>query len=238
VRHWDGMRERASRLSTLELRDQLHNSARLRRKLDLFDAAAQTALLPDSQSEILLPDQCDWAWRPDPWGIKRAGTGVVGVPSPYRMSDEVSLFHDCQQSEITLRQFRNHGGDIAAPFGVSMDVYRFDGSFMSLVFTLPDAALRGLGRDHFFSMRLRALSEQPIEIYARLNVQHGPNTEQMVREVAMSDGAGKAEFDLAYTNINERRIGKVWLDLIFEGPAMNQIRMFDVTLTRAPRASL
>ena len=81
-------------------------------------------------------------------------------------------------------------------------------------------------------------TEKPLEIFARLNIRHGPNTEQIVRELPAGDGEAWIEFDLAYTNINERRIDRMWLDLIFEGPEMNQIILRDVTLSRRPRAEI
>ena len=46
------------------------------------------------------------------------------------------------------------------------------------------------------------------------------------------------EFDLAYTKMNEKRVEKMWIDLIFEGPEMNQITFRDVTVSRRPRADL
>ena len=46
------------------------------------------------------------------------------------------------------------------------------------------------------------------------------------------------EFDLTYTKINEKRVEKLWIDLIFEGPEMNQIILRDVTVSRRPRAEL
>ena len=46
------------------------------------------------------------------------------------------------------------------------------------------------------------------------------------------------EFDLAYSKINEKRVEKLWVDLIFEGPEMNQIILRDVTFSRRPRAEL
>ena len=125
-----------------------------------------------------------------------------------------------------------------APFGLLMDVYRFDGSYLSLVLTPPCEAVSELNRNHYFSLRARIEREQPIEIYARLNIQHGPNTEQIVRQMDIRDDAGLAEFDLAYSNINEKRVEKAWIDVIFDNPAMNQIRLSDMTLTRAPRADL
>lgn len=163
---------------------------------------------------------------------------MVEVPSPHKLSDSVTLFHDCVRSEITLRQSRNTDPTVAAAFGLLLDVYRFDGSFLSLVLSLPDAATLGISRNHYFSLRARITRENPIEIYARLNVQHGPNTEQMVRQLDMTDDAGLAEFDLAYSNINEKRVEKAWIDLIFDNPAMNQVQLNDLTLTRAPRADL
>ena len=80
--------------------------------------------------------------------------------------------------------------------------------------------------------------EKPLEIFARLNIKHGPNVEQIVRELPLNAAEVAVEFDLAYTKINEKRVEKIWVDLIFEGPEMNQIILRDVTLTRRPRADL
>jgi hypothetical protein len=46
------------------------------------------------------------------------------------------------------------------------------------------------------------------------------------------------EFDLAYTKLNEKRVESMWVDLIFEGPQMNQETIRDVTFLRNPRAEL
>ena len=46
------------------------------------------------------------------------------------------------------------------------------------------------------------------------------------------------EFDLAYSNLNEKRIERAWIDLIIEGPNMNQIVLRDLTFSRRPRAEL
>jgi hypothetical protein len=80
--------------------------------------------------------------------------------------------------------------------------------------------------------------EHPIEIFARLNVKHGPNTEQIVRELPLNEEEIVVEFDLAYTKLNENRIEKIWLDLIFEGPEMNQVILRDLTFSRRKRAEL
>jgi hypothetical protein len=81
-------------------------------------------------------------------------------------------------------------------------------------------------------------TERPIEIFARLNVRHGPNSDQIVREIPPTDGPATVEFDLAYTKMNEKRVEKAWIDLIFEGPQFNQITLRDMTLSRRPRAEV
>ncbi len=65
--------------------------------------------------------------------------------------------------------------------------------------------------------------EKPLEIFARLNIKHGPNVEQIVRELPLDEEEVMVEFDLAYTKMNEKRVERMWLDLIFEGAEMNQI---------------
>jgi hypothetical protein len=70
-----------------------------------------------------------------------------------------------------------------ARYGLVLEVYRFDGSFVSFVHDLPPEAIAGLTLNHFIAVDIKAEREQPVEVYARLNVQHGPNVEQMVRQV-------------------------------------------------------
>ena len=49
--------------------------------------------------------------------------------------------------------------------------------------------------------------EKPLEIFARLNIKHGPNVEQIVRELPLNEEEVMVEFDLAYTRI-ERKAGR------------------------------
>ncbi len=154
------------------------------------------------------------------------------------LGDEVTLFHDCERSELTLRQLRNRRESDLAPYGVRMDVFKFDGSFLSLVVDLPHAAVDGLRRKHLLRLDVIVEMESPLEIFARLNIKHGPNTEQVVRELPLNEEEIMVEFDLAYTNLNEKRVERAWVDLIFEGPEMNQVVLRDLTFCRYPRAEL
>jgi hypothetical protein len=119
-----------------------------------------------------------------------------------------------------------------------MDVFRFDGSFLSLVIDLPEGASDGLKKDHIIRVEIIVECENPIEIFTRLNIKHGPNTEQIVRELPMNETRTVVEFDLAYSAMNEKRVEKVWLDIIFEGPEMNQVTLRDLTFSRRLRAAI
>ena len=60
--------------------------------------------------------------------------------------------------------------------------------------------------------------------------------EENFREIDTGETA--VDFDLAYADIVENRIETMWLDLIFDDPAMNQVRMRDLTFCRYPRAEV
>ena len=109
---------------------------------------------------------------------------------------------------------------------------------MSLVLDLPPAAAEQLKKRHLIRLEAVLEMERPLQVFARLNVRHGPNTEQMLRELPPGDSALAVEFDLAYTELNEKRVERLWVEFLFEDPAMTQIMLRDVTLCRFPRAEL
>lgn len=180
----------------------------------------------------------DWVWRPEFWRGPVPVPGIAGIESRTALCDSVTLFHDCRLSEITTRQILNPGPAGGAPYGLSLDVLHFDGSFLSLVFDLPPDALQGLRTKHLIQMDLVLEMERPVEIFARLNIKHGPNVEQILRELPRSGPQAKVEFDLFYTKLNEKRVEQAWIDLICEGPRHNRIVLHDVMVSRRPRAEL
>ncbi|MCF2871735.1 DUF6478 family protein [Octadecabacter sp. G9-8] len=222
------------------LRGQRNEARILRHKLDelTHQADSRLALPRIGSMSFPKPAGTDWSWRPQLWRGALPFKGLSAVESKTMLGDEVTIFHDCQISELTLRQLRNTREADLAPFGLRMDVFRFDGSFLSLVLNMPQSACDGLMRRHLVRMEAIVEVEKPLEIFARLNVRHGPNTEQIVRELPLSDDKIMVEFDLAYTKLNEKRVEAMWIDLIFEGPEMNQVTLRDVTLSRNPRAEL
>lgn len=238
---WRRATDVAPVLDLVTLRGKRGQARALRRQLDRFLhlAEGRLALPLIGSNAILTPPGTDWAWRPAPWSGPLSVPGIAAAPSGSAISEGTTLFHDCVVSELTLRQIRNTRQSDLAPFGLRLDVFRFDGSFLSLVIDLPEDMVASLRRRHLIRVDLSVTAEQPLEIFARLNVRHGPNTEHIVREFPMDQDTDQmVEFDLAYGKINEKRIEKVWIDLILEGPQMNQIILHDLTLSRRPRADI
>jgi hypothetical protein len=80
--------------------------------------------------------------------------------------------------------------------------------------------------------------KKPFEIFARLNIKHCPSTEQIVRELPLHEADIVVEFDLTYPNLNDKRVEKAWIDLIFEGPELNRVVLPELTFTRRPSAAM
>jgi hypothetical protein len=238
--HWAKVAAQAGSAALSDLRLQRQRARQLRGHLDdlLFVADGRLALPLNGSKDLPPPHGTDWVWRPELWRGPLPQPGLASVQSKTVLGRDLTLFHDCDRSELTLRQQRNRHEDDTAPFGLRMDVFRFDGSFLSLVVDLPDQAVAGLQRRHLIRLTARIDLEKPIEIFARLNIRHGPNTEQIVRSLPLQAPDVMVEFDLAYSSMNEKRVEKAWVDLIFEGPEMNQVILRDLTFSRRPRAEL
>jgi len=240
LRRWASAAKAADATDLGLLRVQRSRARQLRHHLDqlIYKAENRMALPLIGSSTFRKPANADWSWRPELWRGPLPVPGIASARSKSVLGDEVTLFHDCDFSELTLRQLRNRREADLAPYGLRMDVFRFDGSYLSLVVALPPAATEGLKRRHLIRIDTIVEMEEPLEIFARLNIKHGPNTEQIVRELPLNEEEVMVEFDLAYTKLNEKRVERAWLDLIFEGPEMNQVTIRDLTFSRRPRAEL
>ena len=240
LRGWARIADGAKSAPISALRKQRASARRLLVHLNRFVHVADNRLaLPLIGSQaIQTSHDSDWAWRPEAWSGPLPTQGMASVPSKAMLGGEISMHHDCELSELSLRQLRNTREADLAPYGLRMDVFKvfkFDGSFLSLVIDFPVVGLR---RKHLIRLEPIIEMEKPLEIFARLNIKHGPNTEQVVRELPLNEKVPMVEFDLAYTKLNEKRIDNMWLDLIFEGPQMNQVTLRDLTLSRRPRAEV
>ncbi|WP_390911508.1 DUF6478 family protein [Pseudosulfitobacter sp. SM2401] len=240
MRRWARAARNAAKANLASLRQNRSAARLLRTHLDrLIHRADERLALPViGSTSFPRPHNADWAWRPELWRGPLPTPGMSSVQTKSMLGEEVTLFHDCNLSELTLRQLRNLREADLAPYGLRMDVFKFDGSFLSLVIDLPTDATNALKRTHLLRMNCIVEMEKPLEIFARLNIRHGPNTEQIVRELPLHEEDIMVEFDLAYSNLNEKRVERAWIDLIFEGPEMNQVILRDLTFSRRPRAAL
>ncbi|SEW39511.1 hypothetical protein SAMN04488515_2606 [Cognatiyoonia koreensis] len=240
IARWSKAARQANDAELETLRLQRQHARQLRGKLEhLIHVADSRLALPRIGSNAFSrPGGTLWSWRPQLWRGPLGQRGLAAAASKTPLGEEVVLYHDCKISELTLRQVRNLREEDLAPFGLQMDVFRFDGSFLSLVLEMPKKAVDGLQRRHLIQLRTILETEKAIEVFARLNIKHGPNTEQIVLELPVDKDEIVVEFDLAYSDLNEKRVEKMWVDLIFEGPEMNQIMIRDITFCRYPRAEL
>lgn len=180
----------------------------------------------------------DWIWRPDVWCGPLSQPGAVVDAARKPVSDDITLHHDCPLGEIAFRQTRSLGAADRAPFALALDVFGFEGSFLSLVMTLPDAAVAGLSARHLVRVEARVDTPAPLPCFARLNLRHGPNVAELVSALPIGTSPAIAEFDLAYARIDQRRIERAWVDLIFNDAGMTRIILHDLVLSRRPRAEL
>lgn len=228
---WAEEADRAGNTGIARLKTLRKRAWSLRSQLDRLIAQSETRLRP--APAIPRPLGADWLWRPDIF------TQAQAVPfsgaDRARISADMTLFHDCALAELGISQIRGRDPESATPFALQIDVFEFRGGFLSLAIDLPEGAVQGLRRKHVIMLKVQSRLERQGRIFARLNVRHGPNAEQMLAEV---DGNGAVEFDLVYSKLNEARVEKMWLDLIFEDPRMNRIVLQDLTMIRRPRAEI
>lgn len=199
------------------------------------------ARLSDALAAVPVPDvprHADWSGRVGPWTGAIQPRGAVNVVSNTPICPDMMLFHDSTLPEIIYRQDPLLDGRDAAPFALALEVMGFDGSFLSLAISLPEAAVAGLSKSHILQLDLKADMERPVPVFARLNIQHGPNHEDQVREIPFDPRGTYIEFDLAYMELNEKRVESVWVDLIFDQPAHNRFVIRDLYLHRRPRAEI
>lgn len=189
-----------------------------------------------------MPGGTDWRWRPGFMAGQISPRGIAAPESGTRLGERAAVWHDCSERALILDQVQNPRATDLSPYGLRLEVFGFTGTFLSVSVDLPTEALEGLTRNHILRLETSLAVERPINVYARLNIDHGPNTDQLLQLLLGQDrplhSQQVAEFDLAYTQMNEKRLEKVWLDLIFEAPRMSAVEMRELFLSRHMRADL
>jgi hypothetical protein len=235
--YWRRAVERAKTIDLFSLK-RLRAEAKASRSaidavIEVADARLQGQLADGTRLHRLA--MTDWAWRPALWRQPTTPAGHAMAEKLTVLDAETSLHHDCKVSEITMRQRKNLGLLDLAPRLLDLEVFGFDGSFLSLSVRLPDESLAGLTSRHIIRLDLSVEDERPVKVLARLNMQSGPNVARIVQETS---GVRQrlAEFDLGHSGVDDERMEKAWIDLFFEAPQMNRITLHDLTLSRRPRA--
>lgn len=238
--YWTRTADAAPKMRPLALHSLRGQARSMRRQIDRVIHAADHRLSAPAIGAGLprQPLGTDWTWRADAWRGPLPQPGLIATSDRSRISDDLSLYHDCPLGEVAVRQIRNTGEDDRAPFGLVIEVFGFQGSFLSLATALPPEAVQGLRSRHLVRVDAMIDAERPLRAYARLNVKHGPNVAQLVREMPALTGDVVVDFDLAYAKIDDTRIERAWLDLIFNDAAMTGINLRDLVVSRRPRAEL
>jgi len=236
------LEKHAQTASFEQLRDLRQMARQLRHRVNTvgFIADMRLTLPVIGSNAMTLPPNTDWSYRPEAWAGPIYPVGHAPIKNKTRLGKDLTIYHDCKSPDLSLRQIRNTDPEDLAPFRLALDVFKFDGTFLSLVLQAPPSTIVGLRKRHVIRLSLRTRSERPLEMSARLNLKHGPNTEQVSQDLDLyhNDGTVTTEFDLAYTRFNESRIEQIWLDLFFVSPSMNRVEIRDLTLSRHPRAEM
>ncbi|WP_134681890.1 DUF6478 family protein [Paracoccus ravus] len=198
-------------------------------------AASRVAL-----DALHLPGGTDWRWRPGFLAGPISPRGIARPASGTRLGDRAALWHDCEGHAMILEQITNPRATDLSPYGLQLEVFGFSGSFLSISIDLPTEALDGLTRNHIVRLEASLVVERPLTVYARLNIGHGPNSDELLQPLHGIEAGLQSqqivEFDLALIDMNEQRLEKIWLDLIFERPEMNAVEIRELFLSRHPRA--
>ena len=163
-----------------------------------------------------------WAWRPELWTLRCPTSSGPVEPS----------------GALIAQQFRNDISDGFAPYGVALELFQFEGSFLSLAIDLPDELYETFAKDELIGLSGAVFAERPTGFTVRLNIKHGPNTDQLIQAHDLNHSETRAEFDLAHLNINVKRVEKIWLDLVFQTPNFNRISVTDLAFYKRPRGEI
>lgn len=234
--------DRVQTLGAMRLRNLRDEALALRASLDRFliRSDRRAELSQAALDALYLPGGTDWRWRPGFMAARISPRGAARPEAGTRLGDGAAIWHDCAERALILEQVSNPGATDLSPFGMRLEVFGFTGSFLSVAVDLPGEALAGLTRNHVLRLEAGIVAERAINVYARLNIGHGPNIDEVTERFQSFEPGQRSqqviEFDLAYTQMNEKRLDKIWLDLIFEAPGMSAVELRELFLSRHLRA--
>ena len=189
-----------------------------------------------------LPPGTDWAWRPAILTESLPETGPATPESGSGFAAGITVWHDLPGTPITLMQVAPDGGADGPPHALDLICTAGPGTgYCAISLDLPEGVLAGLDTGFVLQVDIRLGADSPPDLYLRLNIEHGPNTERLLRHLDLAGGRAarvEAGFDLGFVEMNPRRLSKIWLDLIAERPGRNRIRLHDLVVSRHRRADM
>ena len=151
---------------------------------------------------------------------------------------DLQLFFDGTESDLVVRQLELSGTPDDAPFPLGIEVYQFDGSFLSIVQNLPDDVAQGTTETDVVELSFVINAESECDIFLRLNIRHGPNESQLTRGCRTAARRQVQSFDLAEAGLSHRTVERIWIDLILSDPVMNRFSVDDLIARRRRRAQV
>lgn len=180
-----------------------------------------------------LPLNCDWAWRPNEFYHAGAIYPLTMPQSGAQVGPNTKLFFNGPTPPQGV--WARNGASDADPIALGLTLDDFTGDFLSLSFTAPDCAVAGMTKYTLFQCDFVAALDHPATFYLRLNVKYGPSVAKFTQTVETAGGHHCVSFDLGFYPFQVGDFSKLWLDLIIDSPAQNQIVIQDMTLLRHPR---
>ena len=160
------------------------------------------------------------------------------VQSGTRLTSNTKVFFDGGDCAVIFKQLRNDISQGFAPYGVALELFQFDGSFLSLAIDLPDSLCRSFTKNELIGLSGEIFAERATGFTIRLNIKHGPNTEQLIQAHDLNWSNIGVEFDLEHLKINVNRVEKIWVYLVFETPNFNRISLTDIAFSKRPRGGI
>lgn len=240
---WAGLARSVLDLDPVRLRNLEAEAEALRRDLDRFliNAGQRGSLSgPDGHD---LPAGTDWVWRTPLLTNPMPSCGIAEVASGSYLAPGVVLWHDLPENAFVLRQVANLISDDLPGFALNLESFAAgEDGYVALTADLPPDILNGLDSSYIIRVESVTGAEYPAELYLRLNIEHGPNTEELLRHLDRGEGGSsvnvETEFDLGYVEMNANRLSKAWLDVIVEKPGMNAFWLRDLVVSRHRRADM
>lgn len=240
---WADLSRRTGNLSESRRQALRSEATQKRQDIDRFLMLSDPARDGSDLEELPFPAGTDWKWRPSVFTGVLSKIGLSAPDSGSYMAPDLVVWHDIPDNMLSLRQVLRSQQDGLPPFGIQLDSFApRDQGYIALTFDLPPEAIADLDRN--FVLRVMSVTGAAIsaQVYLRLNVEHGPNIEQEVRNLDKAlDGKTVSlitEFDLGFVEMNPRRLQKIWLDVIVERPDFNAFALRDLVISRHLRADM